>query len=167
MPDDPTYRQPAVSGDYPAIGSDAGLETGDPRKDVFVVVTQAYDGAGNNLIHDDNPQFDGFPGVGLWVELPDGRAGQVTLSPIHGDSRRTSELDVPDGVVCKVYGSKGGPELDRVKDVSCSCPERGYYYRLYLSDRLAEGAVCLICNVWGCHRSRIVDDTELLSWIEY
>ena len=90
------YREPSVSGSYPSVSSD-GLET--KHDDVLVVVTQAFDGHGNNMIREGNVRFDGFPGVSVWVELPDGRSGEVSLSPIHGDSRKTGLLGIDKGTL--------------------------------------------------------------------
>jgi hypothetical protein len=161
-PPDDERRQPEVSGNYPAISNTAGLQTSD--EDVFVVVTQAFDGHGHSLIRPDGPSFDGFPGVSLWIELPDGRSGEVTLSPIHGDPRKVGFTDVPDGTRCRLSGVRGGPPLD--VEGPCACGQ-GTYHRLYLSPRLLRGETVLLCDIWGCHRSRIVDDSDLLSWVDY
>ena len=158
---DDEIRIPTVSDSYPAVTEDSGLQTKDD--DVFVVLTQAFDGYGNSLIRPDNPEFDSFPGVSLWLELPNGRGGVVTLSPIHGDVRRLGMTDVDDGTPCKLHGVKGGPQLDEA--VPCGCG--GTYHRIYLSPKRDRGEIVLVCNVWGCYRSRIIDASELLSWIDY
>ena len=155
-------RVPSVSGNYPAVDSD-GLETGEDER-VFVVVTRAFDGHGNQLVRPDNDGFDDFPGVELWVETPDGVAGTVTLSPIHGDSRRAGRTDIAPGTPCVVRGAKGAPPLQREDDCACG---NGTYLRIFLSPQLEKGETVLICNVWGCHRSRIIDNSELLSWVDY
>lgn len=155
------YREPSVSGSYPSVSSD-GLET--KHDDVLVVVTQAFDGHGNNMIREGNVRFDGFPGVSVWVELPDGRSGEVSLSPIHGDSRKTGLLGIDKGTLCKIKANADAPEL--VRSESCVCG-KGTYHRIYLSPKLEKGEIVLICDVWGCHRSRIIDESELLSWVEY
>jgi hypothetical protein len=160
MVDEKEMRVPTVSDAYPAVTT-SGLETHDDE--IFVVVTQAFDGHGNQLVHEDGPQFDGFPGVTLYVETPTG-AGELTLSPIHGDSRRDGYTDIEDGTVCTVYGAKGSPPL--IADEPCVCG-KGTYHRIYLSPSLDRGETVLICNVWGCHRSRIIDHSDLLSWVDH
>jgi hypothetical protein len=156
------FREPSVSGAYPAISDEVGLETS--QNEVFVVITQAFDRSGTNLVREDGPTFDGFPGVTVYIELPDGRGGEVTLSPIHGDARKQGFLEVAPGTRCKIYGVKGGPELEPGGECSCGV---GTYHRIYLSPQLDRGETCLICDVWGCHRSRVIDDAELLSWVDY
>ena len=162
MSEDSPFRKPQVSNSYPSVTDDVGLST--TSSDVFIVVTQAFDGHGNNLVRADGPSFDDFPGVSLWVELPDGRSGEVTLSPIHGDPRKSGFIDVPDNTLCKLSGLEGGKPLH--PDESCSCG-KGTYHRIYLSPKLKDGETALICDVWGCLRSRVVDDSEMLSWVDY
>ncbi|MCA9563981.1 MAG: hypothetical protein KC561_10855 [Myxococcales bacterium] len=159
---DRKMRLPAVSGAYPSVATD-GLQTAKPDDGVFVVVTQAFDPDGNNLI---NPEetFDGFPGVSVWIETPDGESGRVTLSPIHGDTRKSGFSDVAEGTPLVVRGIEGGPELEA--EAECQCG-KGTYRRVYLSPKLDKGDAVLLCNVWGCHRSRIIDEAEVLSWVDY
>jgi len=158
--DSGSYRKPEVSDNYPSV-STTGLQTGE--HDVFIVVTQAFDGHGHNLVREDGPRFDDFPGVTLFVETPDGQSGELTLSPIHGDVRREGFDDISDGTACTVRGVKGGPELN--KGEACVCG-KGTYHHIYLSPRLDAGETVLICNIWGCHRSKIIDDSDLLSWVD-
>jgi hypothetical protein len=162
MSNDSVFRKPEVSGTYPAITDDVALTTA--RDDVFIVLTQAFDGHGTELVRADGSVFDGFPGVSLWIELPDGRSGEVTLSPIHGDPRKSGFGDIEDGTLCRVFGKQGGEHLEA--EGACSCG-RGMYHRIYLSPKLDRGEIALVCNVWGCHRSRLIDDSELLSWVDY
>jgi hypothetical protein len=155
-------REPRVSGSYPAVSERSGLKTGDGNG-VIVIITQAFDGHGNSLVRPDGPTFDGFSGVTLLVEAPDGRAETVTLSPIHGDPRKVGFEDLEEGTRCRVRAHPGAPELEG--DGACECG--GTYYRVFLSTRGSQGEVCLVCNTWGCHRSRIIDDSDVLSWVEY
>jgi hypothetical protein len=164
MSDSDGKRQPRVSGSYPAVTEQSGLRTQDGNG-VIVIVTQAFDGHGNNLVHPDGPTFDGFPGVTLQVEAPDGRSASVTLSPIHGDPRKVGFEDLEAGTRCRLRAHPGAPELEL--EGPCGCAGDGNYYRLYLSERGTSGEVCLICDIWGCHRSRIIDDSDLLSWVDY
>lgn len=155
------YREPQVSGNYPNVKS-PGLQTGE--QDVLVVVTKAYDGHGNSLVRPDGETFDGFQGVTLYIELPDGTGGALHLSPIHGDPRKKGFTQVEDGISCRISALKGSPSL--IKEGPCQCGG-GYYHRIYLSDRLEQGEVVLVCDKWGCHRSRIIEESELLSWVDY
>jgi hypothetical protein len=34
---------------------------------------------------------------------------------------------------------------------------------LYLTPELDDGRVVALCNVWGCHRSKVFDQAQLLS----
>jgi hypothetical protein len=155
-------RKPEVSSAFPAVSDDASLNV--ETDDIFIVVTQAFDGQGNSLVNQDNPTFDGYPGVTLWIELPDGRSGEVTLSPIHGDPRKDGLTNIEEGTLCKLSGAQGGELLDA--DHECFCG-MGTYRRIYLSPKLEKGESALICDVWGCFRSRVVDDSEVLSWVDY
>jgi hypothetical protein len=155
------HRVPDVSPLFSELSSE-GIGTRDDE--VFVVVTQAYDGFGNQLVRDSGPTFDGFPGVTLWIELPDGRQGKVTLSPIHGDPRKVGFTDVAEGTRCILRGARRSPVLE--SDGPCACG-KGTYHRLYLTRALEKGDTVLICDIWGCYRSRVLASSELLSWIDY
>ncbi|MBN1947151.1 MAG: hypothetical protein JW797_15885 [Bradymonadales bacterium] len=156
------HRMPSVSGRYPAVNPHSGLLIA--QDGIFMVLTQAFDGHGHSLIREDSPRFDGFPGVTLWMELPDGRSGELTLSPIHGDPRKEGLVDVPEGTECRLLGVSGGQPLDQEGRCPCGL---GIYHRIYLTPQLDRGEVALICNIWGCQRSRVIDDRDLLSWIDY
>lgn len=128
--------------------------------DVVIQVTQAFCPNGHNLIGDQEQTFDGAPGIGLWVS--DGTTeGEVVLSPYHGDHRRITALAFEPGTtvtiacpVCKAKLPRMGP---------CTCPEGGDLCMVYLTERLDEGQVVALCNVWGCHRSKVFDQAQLLS----
>ena len=155
-------KEPTVSGSYPEVSTESGLVTS--QDGIFLVLTQAFDGHGNSLIRDDGPSFDGFPGVTLWMELPDGRAGEITLSPIHGDPRKVGLTDVKNGTRCRLSGVSGSPPLDQ--EGTCVCGD-GTYHRIYLTPQMERGEIAMICDIWGCRRSRVIDDRDLLSWIDY
>jgi len=65
------------------------------NESVFVVVTQVFCPNGHNLVGRSSVEFDGYPGISLWVE-GGGQAGEVVVSPIHGDHRKEG-VTFPDG----------------------------------------------------------------------
>jgi hypothetical protein len=126
---------------------------------VFVVVTQAFCPNGHNLVGLSDAQFDGFPGISLWIEHA-GQGTDVVVSPIHGDHSKVG-FDFPDGAklelrcpACKV----DLPALTR-----CRCAPEGRLRGLYLTPRLSEAHVVGICDIAGCHLSRVIDNFEILS----
>lgn len=127
--------------------------------DVVVVVTQAYGPRGDNLVGLSDVQFDGHPAVTIRVR-GGGLEGDVHLSPIHGDSRK-SGLELPAGTVCELVCPVSGQTLDPVGDVEDGTG--ALYYALYLTPQLSRGSMVMVSNVWGHYHSRIVDNFELIS----
>ena len=162
MTDKKKFLLPEVSDNHPEVSVESGLQTKDD-KGIHFILTQAWDGHGNSLIRENRPNFDDFPGVTLWLELPDGQGGEVTLSPIHGDPRKKCFTEIAPGTNCEIFGPKGGKPLKTFGRCSCG----GSYRSIYLTQKGEKGEVVLICNVWGCLRSRIIDSSEILSAIDY
>jgi len=127
--------------------------------DALIVITRAYDHRGNSLITDDNPSFGGFPGVRLRVKWGD-NVEDVTLSPIHGHSDKKGGELIPSGTKCSVRSSAVDEEL--LAYAPCLCGQ-GTLRAIFLNPDPATSAVAAICDVWGCRRSRIVDEWEILS----
>lgn len=103
--------------------------------------------------------FEGHPGIRMLVS--DGSSEEeVTLSPIHGDRRKamstTYRLGTRLDLSCPVCDAK----LDVLFPCSCG---RGELMSLYLTDALSEGHVAAVCNVWGCPRSRLIDNWQVIS----
>lgn len=132
---------------------------------IVISVTQAFCAKGHPLIEPSNPTFDDQPGVRLRVAQDGGEPQDVTLSPIHGHHARYGGDDFIPGVACSVRCPTCDEELP-VHEAECRCRE-GQLRLLYLTERLVRGDVAMVCDVWGCHRSRVVDRFELLSeWME-
>ncbi len=127
--------------------------------DAQIVITRAYDHRGNSLIHGDNPSFSGFPGVKLRVKYAD-TADHVTLSPVHGHADKVGGDDIPVGTKCSVRSSAVDEEL--LAYAPCPCG-KGTLRAIFLSEDPTTSAVAAICDVWGCRRSRLVDEWEILS----
>ena len=129
--------------------------------DVVIVVTQAFCPSGNNLVGASDVLFDEHPAVTLEVRA-DGREGLVHLSPIHGDKRKSGFTDIPAGTKCELSCPACHAPLAKVGEVEDG--SGADYYALYLTPRLADGALVAVSDVWGHFHSRIVDDNELISY---
>lgn len=131
------------------------------QDDVVIIVTQAFCPKGHNLVGASDVTFDEHPAVTLKVRA-DGREGQVHLSPIHGDKRKTGFTDIPVGAKCALSCPVCDAPFEKVGDVDDGSDAA--YYALYLTPKLADGALVAISDVWGHYHSRIVEDTELISY---
>ncbi|HEY8432339.1 MAG TPA: hypothetical protein VIL20_28395 [Sandaracinaceae bacterium] len=129
--------------------------------DVVIVVTQAFCPKGHNVVGVSSERFDDHPAVTLELRA-DGRTGLVHLSPIHGDKRKTGFTDIPVGTRCEIACPVCHTPLDRVGEVEDG--SGAVYYALYLTPKLADGALVAISDTWGHYHSRIVDDNELISY---
>ncbi len=128
--------------------------------DVVIQVTQVFCPNGHNLVRNRRQLFDGSPGITLWISDGD-TSGTVIISPYHGDPSRKGDVSFPDKTcvdvscpVCKAQLPKLGP---------CSCDGDGELFMLYLTPELDDGQVVALCNVWGCHRSKVFDQAQLRS----
>ena len=135
--------------------------------DVFIVVTQAFCPNGHNLIvdfenseYDFECDFDGFPGLKLRLES-ETEAGDVVLSPFHGDSSKKGKTNWAKGTKLKVCCPQCKTPLPRL--ASCRCPDKGDLVKVYLSPSLTDSHVLALCNVWGCQRSHTIDNWEIIS----
>lgn len=129
--------------------------------DVVIIVTQAFCPKGHNLVGVSDVTFDDHPAVTLELQA-DGREGLVHLSPIHGDKRKSGFTDIPVGAKCTISCSVCHTPLDEVGDVDDGTDAK--YYALYLTPKLADGALVAVSDKWGHYHSRIVEDTELISY---
>ncbi len=128
--------------------------------DVIIQITQAFCPNGHNLVTSDSPLFEGAPGIDLWVD--DGKdADKVTLSPYHGDHSRMGRIDYPAGtkinLACPIC------KTQFLKLTSCSCEHKGELYMIYLTPSLSDSHIVGICNVWGCYRSKVFDQAQLMA----
>lgn len=127
---------------------------------IFIVVTQAFCPKGDNLIIDTNPKFDGYPGIKIHVEC-DGESGDVVLSPFHGDDTKKGRTNWRAGARLKVTCPICGTALPKL--ASCRCEGGGDLVRLYLTPKLSDSHLLAMCNIWGCRRSRTIDNWQIIS----
>ena len=131
--------------------------------DVVIQVTQVFCQNGHNLIHNQEELFDGAPGISLMVS--DGTSsGEVILSPFHGDHRRKGKTDFSEGARLTISCPECGEELKELS--TCSCDKGGMTVKLYLTPDCSEDHIVALCSVWGCHRSKVFDQAQLLSSYE-
>ncbi len=148
----------------PHVSHNGELQVGSPEDagEVTIIVTQAYCPNGHKLVADGNASFDGHPGLRLRVSHGD-QAAEVVLSPIHGDAKKqlVSGQVPADGARLEVSCPECGVPLPVLE--SCVSGDGGSLRVIYLTARRHEGSVALVCDVWGCPYSRILDDWDLLS----
>ncbi len=128
-------------------------------EDVLVVLTQVFCPKGHNMIEGSTVAFDDHPGISLRVF--DGNVDDtVVCSPVHGDHRKAHAEAFRIGHKLKIKCPVCDIELDVL--LPCSCG-KGELVNLYLTPELNEGQVAAICNVWGCPRSRVIDNWQIIS----
>lgn len=127
---------------------------------VIISVTQAFCPEGHALIGPQNPAFYGMPGLTVRVRSPE-HTEDVTLSAVHGDPRKSGGDTIPDGTRCEILCPECETELAKYEE-ACRCGQ-GDLHLIYLTPDRNPGDVAMLCDVWGCYRSRVVDKWELLS----
>jgi hypothetical protein len=128
-------------------------------EEVIIQVTQAFCPNGHNLVRNRRQLFDGSPGISLLVS--DGSDCQdVILSPFHGDHSRKGKACFADGTRLEVYCPVCRAQLPILSPCTCG---KGNLVMLYLTDGLDDGNVVALCDVWGCHRSKVFDQAQLLA----
>ena len=132
-----------------------------PKDETIIVVAQAFGPKGDSLIGLSDVTFDGHPAVTVKVRA-DGREGLVHMSPIHGDPRKTGFTDIAPGTRCELLCPVSGEPLPKVGEVEDD--SEANYFGIYLTDKLEEGAMVMLSDVWGHYHSRIIDDMELISY---
>jgi hypothetical protein len=128
--------------------------------DVVIQVTQVFCPNGHNLVRNRRQLFDGSPGISLLVSDGD-TSDTVILSPYHGDASRKGKASFPDGTRVEVSCPVCKAQLPKLG--ACNCEGDGELFMLYLTPELDDGRVVALCNVWGCHRSKVFDQAQLLS----
>ena len=128
--------------------------------DVIIEVTQAFCPNGHNLVRNQDQLFDGSPGVSLLVSN-DNSEGEVILSPYHGDHAKLGKVDFANGTRLEVSCPVCRTQFPKLQP--CSCPENGDLVLIYLTPELDDGHVVALCNVWGCYRSKVFDQAQLLA----
>lgn len=132
--------------------------------DVFIVVTQAFCPNGHNLVDENDRReenlFDGYPGIKLHV-TQNGQEGEVILSPFHGDCTKKGKTDWNSGAKLEVRCPVCKELLPRM--ASCRCEGNGDLILLYLTPKLSDSHILGLCNVWGCRRSRTINNWQIIS----
>ena len=136
---------------------DSTLKTVD---DVYVLVTQAFCPYGHNLIMEENETFADNPGIKLNVEY-EGKKGSVTLSPFHGDTRKKGDIEWADGSKLNLSCPTCNEPIPKM--ANCRCKPGGDLLKLFITPSLKDSHVLAVCNVWGCHRSRTIDNYQIIS----
>lgn len=131
-----------------------------PEKGSIVVVTQAYGPNGEDLMDREGPHFSGEPGVKLRVTQGD-KQGDVILSPFFGDPAKISEVEFETGKRCVLTCPETGEPLDQIPGMGSD--EEGHYFAIYLSQKLGEGELVAVNDIWGVTNSRMLSEGELLK----
>ena len=105
--------------------------------------------------------FDGQPAVTLLVRA-NGKEGLVHLSPFHGDRRKEGFVDIAPGTRCELVCPVSKVPLPKVGAVDDG--SGADYYAIYLTPACTEEAMVAISDLWGHYASRIVDDSEVISY---
>lgn len=151
-----------ITGKHDALAADARHVTVEGGgEEAVIIVTQAYGPTGASLVAVSDVCFSGYPAVTVGVRA-NGQEGLVHLSPIHGDARKQSDIDVPLGTRCELFCPTSGAPLDKVGELEDGSDAS--YFALYLTPKLSHGEMVQITDVWGHYHSRIVDDMELISY---
>src|SRR5690606_14910177 len=128
--------------------------------DVIVVINQAFGPTGANLMSE-TVEFDGYPAIELLVRAG-GREEHVFLSPIHGDGRKRGMETLPEGTKCELLCPRTKRPLDKIGPIVDGGDAE--YCALYLTPRLERGSMVYVSDVWGHRHSRIVLNSELISY---
>ncbi len=125
-----------------------------------IVVTRAFGPNGEDLMDYEGPKFSGEPGVRLRVRQGD-IDGHVSLSPYYGDPSKFTESPFVDGVKCELFIAGTDTPLDRLPIPPSK--DGGEYFAIYLTEKLDEGELVAINDVWGNYGSQLLSENEILS----
>jgi len=128
-------------------------------RDVFVVITQLFCPKGHNLVGLSGQEFDGFPGVSLWVTHGE-QSGEVVISPIHGDGSKRGAT-FPKGAKLHIQCPVCKTEIPEL--TSCRCQPDAKLRKLFLTPALTDSHLVAVCDIWGCPLSRVIDSFEMFS----
>ena len=105
-------------------------------------------------------EFSGEPGVKLRVKQGD-LEEDVILSPYYGDPSKISNAGFKEGVKCELFVPGTDTPLDKLPIPPSE--DGGEYYAIYLTEKLDEGELVAINDVWGNYGSRMLSETEILT----
>ncbi len=128
-----------------------------------IAVTRLYCPNGHNLIERSAARFNLLPGITVRVR---GKYtyGELILSPIHGDDSKFGDTDFEPGEVLRISCPHCDSEFPAVQP--CGCRDGSMLVGFFLDKSLIEGSQVVICNAWGCLRSRILDRFQIISKLE-
>ena len=124
-----------------------------------IVVTRAFGPGGEDLMDYDGPKFSGEPGVIIHVKQGD-LEEDVVLSPYYGDNSKLSNVGFKDGVKCQL-SAPGGAPLDKLPIPPSE--DGGEYYAIYLTEKLEEGELVAVNDVWGNYNSQLLSEADILT----
>jgi hypothetical protein len=132
--------------------------------DVFIVITEAYCPNGHNLITDDNEKFDEYPGIKLKIISKD-KSGYLYISPFHGDASKKGDCNWNSGEKLEIRCPVCDVVLPTMARCHCTTDnnQNGDLIKLHTSRALSDSHVLAFCNVWGCRRSRTIDNWNIIS----
>ena len=129
------------------------------KEGYLVVVTRAFGPDGEDLMAYDGPKFSGSPGVKLLVRQGD-IEDEVVLSPYYGDPAKIYDAPFEKGKPCELLCPDSRQHLDKIPGMTSE--DGGEYFAIYLTDRLEDGELVAVNNVWGNTNSRIMSEDEML-----
>lgn len=132
----------------------------DQGKGYAIIVTRAFGPNGEDLIAYDGPRFSGEPGIKIRVTQGD-KQEDVILSPWFGDPSKVWDEEFDEGERCELTVPETGEKLDRIPGLTSE--DGGHYYAIYLTERLEEGDLVAVNDMWGNYNSRILSEGELLK----
>ncbi|MFH1531551.1 MAG: hypothetical protein ABIK09_12555 [Pseudomonadota bacterium] len=128
---------------------------------IAILVTQAFCPAGHDLVFREDVPFSGHKGISIQVSAG-GWSGEVILSPFHGDAQIIGmDENVPKGTKCRLACPICGLELP--VQTKCGCPSGGDLHSLHLRKDLRETEQIMLCDVYGCHNSKMMDSLQVVS----
>ncbi len=131
------------------------------EEEVYIIVTQAFCPNGHNLVGKGRHTFDGYPSI--TIKVSDGsQESLVELSPFHGDSTKFG-MEYPAGTKLSLMCPECGVELPAAGPCQCEDVSEGEWRKVYLTPERSESHVILLCDIWGCPHSKVIDNNDLFS----
>jgi hypothetical protein len=128
---------------------------------IAILVTQAFCPAGHDLVYREDVPFSGHKGISIQVST-EVWSGEVVLSPFHGDDRLLGmSPEVVKGTKCRLTCPVCGVELP--VQTTCGCPSGGDLHSLHLRKDLRESEQIMLCDVYGCQNSQMMDSLDVVS----
>lgn len=128
---------------------------------IVILVTQAFCPNGHDLVYREDVPFSGHKGISIQVAAESWK-GEVVLSPFHGDARILGMNEsIPKGTKCRLTCPICGVELP--VQTTCGCPSGGHLHSLHLRKDLRETEQIMLCDVYGCQNSKMMDTLDVVS----